>query len=1573
MWNVAVILGALHLLFHAVQGQGRIPKSPTYIVVAPTKIRPNEDVVISISILKLELSNTFTVQAVIKYLVHNKPAEQISSAQHTFTRPGSHNIILKTPSIMAHGNYSMKVSGFSDPSLEGLIFANETSLAFDSKQVSVFIFTAKPWYSQRQVVRMRIIPLTRELKPVSTAMDVSLENANGLVVKTWRSQHTNAGGVINLSYPLNSHFIGYGIWTIKVRCLGVVYSKIFRVEEFYFPIFFPKASTANYMYQSKALTGTCFSLAHRSNSTVRVELLNANDSKVSNVSLTRVLPPKYTYGVNKFAVPPKALASLAGGTGNLIGKQLKVTVSVTDWTSNITVDTHSTTRVFSDKIVLEFLGGKFRTFKPNVPLKIFIAVQRADNSRLSKSDTPQSVTLIITRSNVDGTETTVTVLVRVPRTSIVEHSIQTNSSTEKIFVKAQMNGRLDTEQRLKATKEWSPNNHYLNIATTTTDPKVGEFIIFDIHTTMRVDCIYYYIVSSGNIVLSDRLAMHSRHRLLSIAITKKMSPDATIVAFYIASDRQVAADSLQFHVDVTKLHKMDTVLYRGKDLTAKEVNLKLEAEPSSYVTTAMKLVDMAGQGFVNSFTWEEVYRELYTYDNSLTPRFLHHWKSNGQVRGTFRAAAPTFGHDPNSTFFNSGLYIFTDANVSSMNTTCNRTKGEYPCMDGESCYNYDQICDKSAVCARDHRDEMGCPLSLHPGQQPDLPDTALNDDRNLWRTQHTPFWQNDAYFGWKDTYTKADGRDDVTLNPPILQIPWQINSFSLHPEHGLAISKPVTQQLLMGNSLSVSGARSIKFGEILSLKLRIRSQWEEPIDALISIPASKAYEFVQIERDHSSRIQLVKDEHQILVPLLEKQMRDIYVPIRPKRVGPISIPVKLLSVIGEDNRVWKVFVTHSGVPDITNITSYQVDLRTTNSEKLPDLHIPVDEEPQLQEERILRYIPGSAQSTISVIGDIVGIPLSPKAGGQPQPINLMDQPYYSGSGATFNLAVNIYTLNMVKSLGKISNSKLQDLTFNSFVAIQELFGYLQSDGSFLEFRWSQKPSTWLSATALDVMAEGVLMSDLEDYFQLPSEVLNLTSSWLLKQQDKKTGRFIETGPEHNRLYASKTDIERDEGTVDGNLALTALCVASLKKAADVTSLDAKVVRAIELGSGYLAENYAKTNDPLEMAIVTHTLLVAGEDSASKQAMFRLRSMNRTVRDMKYWSDEDIPAIERQASGLDSTVLLMPKNRSAVGGYTVTATSYALLAFLENGESAKEMDSIQKFLQEQHLSVGGFYSSHDTLRAMQALTKLAEKDQDRATYDMTFTFRSDQNENWVHSIHLNKNNWFELQQFRAPSHWGTIQTTVKGNGIALVHLTTTKHVHERYLLHEPSTKGVIDLGEFNQDITTRGFNHTFIDFKLCPRWNGNETRSGMVVMEVSLPSGYKTIDWDLQKYIQSNTHTSLRAAEFTGTQVNAYFDYINRTRHNCIEFTATREFRVANISEQTRIKVYEYHEPDNFLLTFYEKIELRKLTVCLVCGSYQCPYCEFYNSSPSLKSNFSQTMLLAISFLVLYLNLTQWKS
>ena len=51
---------------------------------------------------------------------------------------------------MAPGNYTIRVSGFSNMQLEGLIFTNETKLFVNTKQISLFIQTNKPYYNQNQ-------------------------------------------------------------------------------------------------------------------------------------------------------------------------------------------------------------------------------------------------------------------------------------------------------------------------------------------------------------------------------------------------------------------------------------------------------------------------------------------------------------------------------------------------------------------------------------------------------------------------------------------------------------------------------------------------------------------------------------------------------------------------------------------------------------------------------------------------------------------------------------------------------------------------------------------------------------------------------------------------------------------------------------------------------------------------------------------------------------------------------------------------------------------------------------------------------------------------------------------------------------------------------------------------------------------------------------------------------------------------------------------------------------------------------------------------------------------------------
>lgn len=68
------------------------------------------------------------------------------------------------------------------------------------------------------------------------------------------------------------------------------------------------------------------------------------------------------------------------------------------------------------------------------------------------------------------------------------------------------------------------------------------------------------IVAGGNILVSDTLQMYSRNKLFSVALSREMAPSARIVAYFVAYDSQVVADSLNFYVNGSRLHEVSSLL-----------------------------------------------------------------------------------------------------------------------------------------------------------------------------------------------------------------------------------------------------------------------------------------------------------------------------------------------------------------------------------------------------------------------------------------------------------------------------------------------------------------------------------------------------------------------------------------------------------------------------------------------------------------------------------------------------------------------------------------------------------------------------------------------------------------------------------------------------------------------------------------------------------------------------------------------------------------------------------------------------------------------------------------------------
>lgn len=61
----------------------------------------------------------------------------------------------------------------------------------------------------------------------------------------------------------------------------------------------------------------------------------------------------------------------------------------------------------------------------------------------------------------------------------------------------------------------------------------------------------------------------------------------------------------------------------------------------------------------------------------------------------------------------------------------------------------------------------------------------------------------------------------------------------------------------------VQGQNAIRFGEICTIKIMVANMWSEPIDVLLSIPASDKYEFMQIDRLDGANAYSVPGEQQV--------------------------------------------------------------------------------------------------------------------------------------------------------------------------------------------------------------------------------------------------------------------------------------------------------------------------------------------------------------------------------------------------------------------------------------------------------------------------------------------------------------------------------------------------------------------------------------------------------------------------------------------------------------------------------------------------------------------------------------
>lgn len=1551
-------------------------QQPTHLIVASRLVRPGQTFRVVVTLL-LQLPEPIKVLASIQ-----RNGVEVTQNSRECRAPVPEEILLKVPATSIPGSYRLRVEGNINDVPGGTAFSYDTALDFSQRSMTIFIQTDRPLYMQGQTVHFRALPVTTELKAFSDAVDVYMLNPNRTIVRRWLSRRTNLGAV-SLEYPLSPQ-PHYGKWTIQVIAQGQVEEKTFVVEEYYqtrfevnvtLPSFF--MATQEYVYGTVVANFTS-GAAVIGNLTVRATVEPINPTYAIHRSTARYIEKVYRYfeGVRDFAFSLHELSRLVS---RLDGMKVVVTALVGERFLDLIETGFSESIVFNSSLQLRFLGSSPQVFRPGMPFKAYVSVSYSDGSPLpaeyfrdKRVEEILRVTPSVTFASGGGAVGAVGGQLSEPVASAVPGSPgiwelvleSTPVLNDPAAVNAVRAIRLEAEfidsndgrvrTSLVAYSSYSPINHHLQITTSTKYPKVGEYIIFHVRSNYYVEWFSYLIISKGIVLLSGQEKMTSSIKTFAVTLSPEMAPTSTVVVYDLARGSEVVAESLTFPVDGISKDKFNLTLNNRKDKTGDTIEVAIYGDPGTYV--ALSAVDRTLYNMQSGteISYSEVLRKMNSFDNVINGTLTQEWFSrDGNVYSYVCFPSSTYGLDSNRTFEFAGLLVFSDSNVTHMRDDCNSTAGYGTCYDG-SCYRLERQCDGYLDC-EDGSDEARC----DDDQRFSIPRFEM------YRTNRYQRLYSNSWL-WKDINIGPLGHSIFNIPVPDVPAEWMISAFGMDESSGFGI---------LSNSISFSSAKpfymnvemptKVRLGEQLGIRVTVFNYRVYETEVLITLASSPDYRFVLVGplgRVNSYAPETSSGEHQHLIFIKPGKSAVVYMPIVPVRTGTIEVTVLAKTQIAKDMVTRSLLVESDGIPQHRH-TSLILDL-TEGAYLIKYLDTNITERPILPFRQDRLYVFGSNKATLSVVGDVVG-PAFPT-----MPVNatsLLSKPFYCGEQNMFSFAANLYTLLYLR----LTNQRDMHLERQAFkylnLGYQRQLTYQNEDGSFQVFRWHSQPSVWLTAFCARVFHKATFQ-EWEHFLYIDPKVIQSAIAWLLDRQSPE-GSFHETS---FYAYDRKMSIplERPDDLVQfRNVSLTAHVLITLAEVRDIRGeIGSRAATARAAAARYLERMLhliQKSEDPYELAIVAYALTLV--KSADGEVAFNLLDEKmRETSGMRYWSRTELPAPSVVIE--NNKPYLHPRLPYMYDASNVEATAYGLL--VHAARQAVVQKEIVEWLNSQRLSYGGWASTQDTLLAMQALMEFSILSRSRDVTNITITVEAPSTPGFTRELHIGQDNLSKLQTLSIPNAWGVIIVKAQGTGLAIVQLHMEYNVDTwRHLVTPPPVPAfALNIRQYSY-----GRNSSHVSFRSCQSWIRSEEspRSGMAVLEVNLPSGYYIQQQTLDAYVQSGAVRNLREARYEEKKAEIYFDYLDSSPI-CVNFTAQRWYPVANMTRFISIRVYDYYAPERFNETMFEVYNLYALSICHVCGSYQCPYCPVFSAARSaLGPNQPQTVLsLTVLLTVLWRHLSK---
>ncbi|GFO10653.1 Cd109 antigen-like [Plakobranchus ocellatus] len=449
--------------------------SGTYVVISPSKLRPNADFTVSVNIL--EATQDVNVKATI---TDSSKTNVVATGNGVFQvgQPGT--LSIKIPKSLTGTGFSLDVEGSG-----GLTFKNSTTLGYTQKELSLFIQTDKGIYKAGDTVNFRVFGMYSDLKPYLDPIDIEIFDKDSNKIKQWL-QVKPKDGVITQMLKLSSQ-PPLGDWKISAKASRTTTHKTFAVAEYVLPKFEVSVELPSYVLTTEA----DFTATIKAKYTYGKPVKGTAEIAVSFIQSWRY--PRYldraqpvtTFiqvpvdGEAKVTVP---LANLKSLDGYLDRDILIVSANVTESLTGNVMSGNSTVTMYDRGVKLEFPESNPKTFRPGLEYTALLKVSQPDGLPVNPGAEQITVSTRVTiELPQDNTKTTLRpwlsnypqtqsinladVLISVPDNGLVAIPVTVQPDARDVAITAKLSGATTI---LNLGKSHSPSSSYIQLALKTT-------------------------------------------------------------------------------------------------------------------------------------------------------------------------------------------------------------------------------------------------------------------------------------------------------------------------------------------------------------------------------------------------------------------------------------------------------------------------------------------------------------------------------------------------------------------------------------------------------------------------------------------------------------------------------------------------------------------------------------------------------------------------------------------------------------------------------------------------------------------------------------------------------------------------------------------------------------------------------------------------------------------------------------------------------------------------------------------------------------------------------------------------